>query len=249
MRMRMGGVKKWWIHQLKALNWVRANEREWDWEKAREQKQLRSVSVAWLIHVQRDSYMDVGERNFVCMCCVWRKCDLMKLSFIHISVGKRLRALAISACVRHDSFITYMTASCVTWLIQVWLSLIHISIQTFVCVIWISHVWHESFTWDMTHSSVIWLIHVWHNLFMCVTWIFHVCGMTLSRVPWLNHAWHDSFMYHSCMCSMTHPFVTRLSHTRDKTDSHLCQNDSYSWQDDSYFWQNDSYSWQGKWQG
>ena len=47
------------------------------------------------------------------------------------------------------------------------------------------HVWHASFTCDLTHAHVTWHIHVWHDT-SCK------CDMTHSRVAWLIHASLDS---------------------------------------------------------
>jgi len=92
-----------------------------------------------------------------------------------------------------------------------------------------SYVWHEGhdsicWTWlilvNMTHSicmmhydegmfiCVTWLVHmcdmtrsyVWHDSIICVTWLVHMCHMTRSYV------WHDSFICVTWlvhMCDMT----------------------------------------------
>jgi len=81
---------------------------------------------------------------------------------------------------------------------------------------------NASFICDMTH-----------DLFMCVTWLIHVCDMTRPCV------WHDSTMCVTCLihvCDMTHPCVwqnssmcvTWLIHVCDMThprvwhDSSMC---------------------------
>jgi len=35
------------------------------------------------------------------------------------------------------------------------------------------------------------LSHVWHALFICATWLLHMCDMNYSCVIWLIHVWHD----------------------------------------------------------
>ena len=61
----------------------------------------------------------------------------------------------------------------------------------------------------MTHSCVMWLIHVWRDSFMCevthacVTWLIHVCGGLWACCVWRDlficdvifHAWRDSFVH------------------------------------------------------
>ena len=114
----------------------------------------------------------------------WRKQELI----VQLSVSVSFDLCDVdmtNSYESHDSFI------CVIWLIHVW----HYSI---ICVTWLIHMWymthsyvlHDSFicvTWlihmcDMTHSYVI------HDSFICVTWLIHMCDMTHS------YMWHDSFI-------------------------------------------------------
>jgi len=109
----------------------------------------------------------------------------------------------------HDS-VTY-----VTWLIHMCdMTHSHIGQDSFMWVIWLTHVW------------VIWLTHV-HDLtwrirwsFICVTWLTHICDMThpyvwhdsLTYATWLihmcdmthSHMWHDSFI---CVTWITHSHI------------------------------------------
>ena len=83
------------------------------------------------------------------------------------------------------------------------------------CLTWFIHVWHDSFTCDLSPSSVTWLIHLRHVSFIyamshksCITCIrtcMRKSQTTQSRVTWLIHVWHDSFM-----CDMTHLSVPWL---------------------------------------
>jgi len=90
-------------------------------------------------------------------------------------------------------------------------SVSHVTRLTCMCDMTRSFVWHDSFRRvNMRHfyawktHQVMWDVSMWHDLRMCVTWLFHVCGVTHSCV------WHDSFMCVAWlidMCDMTHAFV------------------------------------------
>ena len=58
-------------------------------------------------------------------------------------------------------------------------------------------------TW-LFHMCDMTLLYVWHDSFICVTWLFYMCDMTLSNV------WHDSFICVTWlfrMCDMTPSYV------------------------------------------
>jgi len=60
---------------------------------------------------------------------------------------------------------------------------------------------------------------VWHDIFICVTWLIHMCDMTHSYV------WHDSFTCVPClihMCDMTHSYMRHDNHSDVWHDSFTC---------------------------
>jgi len=105
----------------------------------------------------------------------------------------------------YDSSICDMTHPYVIWLIHMWYD----SFKTDMTICLdssagescqnerkiMSHVWHDSFLCNMTHSQ-------WHDSF--------ICDMTYSYVTWLIHIWYDTFI-----CDMTH---SSLDSARRRTD-------------------------------
>ena len=72
-----------------------------------------------------------------------------------------------------------------------------------------SHITQSHSANDTYLSYDIWQVichRLWHDLFICVTWLIHMCDMSRSYV------WHDSFI-----C------VTWLIHMSDMTHSYLGQ--------------------------
>ena len=81
--------------------------------------------------------------------------------------------------VGHDSFISFI---CATWLVCA-------CDMTFLCV---TRLIHFIYMWDMTHSFHS---YVGHDLFVRVTWLFHICHMAHSFHLYVGH---DSFI--SLLC-------------------------------------------------
>jgi len=87
------------------------------------------------------------------------------------------------------------------------------------------HVRHDMTHLFVCHDSTWLYSYVWYDLFICVTWLSHMCGMTRSYVCDMTHSyeWHDSYM-----CDMTHSCVTSLIHVWhdsfmcDVTKSYIC---------------------------
>ena len=109
---------------------------------------------------------------------------------------------------------------------------------------------------DMTHSCVLWLVHMWHDSYVtCFIHMWHVILITRTAMPmdhaerplmsdmthayvtWLIHASHDSFI-----CNMAHPYVTRHTHHTycsgaghdDVERPIICDMTNYMWHDQIY---------------
>ena len=98
---------------------------------------------------------------------------------------------------------------------------------------------------DMTQPYVTWPIHLWHDTFICdmpmspthtLSLLLLTCDVTPVCVKWLIHMWHDVFIWHvlmwhvcaahahtlssSCICTVTHSYVTWLTHVQH--ESFIC---------------------------
>ena len=134
---------------------------------------------------------------------------------------------------------------------------IHVTWHMYICDMthWIcnmTHVnmWHTTLNMQQdAFRPVAWLIRTWriytyevratmyeiasHDLFMCVPWLIHTCGMTHSYVchdafidmRCVQLLWHDSltrvpWLIH--MCAMTHSYIWGAHNYGDMTHSYVC---------------------------
>ena len=102
---------------------------------------------------------------------------------------QRSDVTAIYSYVWHDFWLMYI---CVTrlvyterscWLWKEWVRGLEICLLS-------SH-YTALISFQFVHTCGMSYAYVWHNSFMCVTWLFHMCGMILitGRSYWLLKEW------------------------------------------------------------
>jgi len=200
------------------------------------------ISVTWLIHKCNVTHFKCDVTHSY----VWRDSFIRVTWLIHMcDVTHLLLILCVTwLIIINATWLIHkcdVTHSCGTWLI-------HVGRDSFI---YRNYVWHDSFicSWGTVCGdafiSVTWLIHVcdvtlslvWRDTFMSVTGrmtrLLHVCDMTHSCV------WHDSFicvLWLIHMRSMTHAYVWRDPCICVTWPMHMCgMTHSYAWYESSIF--------------
>jgi len=155
-----------------------------------------------------------------CMQCVAACCSVLQRVAVCCSVLQRgVDVLQCVAAFSRDMYTSHMSCQTYEWVMShTWMS--HVPhMNKVISHIWMSHVTHTNEscpTYERVPASCI--------VFVCVTWLVHVCDMFPSCV------WHDSFIRSSIiyvLCNlvpvsrMVYVCVTWRIHVCDMTPSDM----------------------------